>query len=145
MLTFRGKLVYCRPDTHLAFFRTQHSTHNIRFRYSGNVTALQVSCKMIMMINSMAVLRSYWLRHSVRRVVCSWPCGLHGMVTPVVVRCLTRYRCCPATVCVHNFHLRRSLSCLVCSNTSTNTCCSLLHHDDFKEPLDHHLQNCSRR
>jgi hypothetical protein len=143
MLTFRGKLVYCRPDTHLAFFRTQHSTHNIRFRYSGNVTALQVSCKMIMMINSMAVLRSYWLRHSVRRVVCSWPCGLHGMVTPVFVRWLKRYSFFAATVCVHNFHLRRSLSCLY-SNTFTNTC-SLLHHDDFKEPQDCYLQNCSKR
>ena len=46
------------------------------------------------------------------------------------------YHCCAATGFAYR---RRSLSCLS-SITSTNTYCSLLHHDDSKEPLDYHLQ-----
>jgi hypothetical protein len=103
----------------ISFLNPTLITHNIRFRHSGTVTALIVSCIRMMMIYSMAVLGSHWLCLPLRWVVCSWSCERHS--------CCLRSQL-PSSPFV------RSLSCLS-SKTSTNKYCSLLYHDDFKDPL----------
>jgi hypothetical protein len=132
-------LVPSAKDLHQSFSKLfLHHPHNFRFRYSVDVTktvSLQHDDEDTTWLHG-ALLPSYWLCRSFLVLCTSWigrlrSCSLLN----------SRYPWCAVSghVCVHNFNLRRLLSCRS-SNAYTNECYSLLHHDD-----SNHLQNCSRR